>query len=758
MKHLYSLLLIAFIACQPPRPVTPVTDSSYEHQIDSLLALMTLEEKAGQLNQHNGSWDMTGPPPANLDEDQVYLRLKSGLVGSMLNTVTASATREAQKLIMENSRLKIPLLFGHDVIHGYKTMFPIPLGEAASWDLEAIRHSAAIAAAEASAAGIHWTFAPMVDIARDARWGRIMEGAGEDPYLGSLIAAARVHGFQGDDLSSSATIAACAKHFAGYGFAVDGRDYNTVDIGATTLHNVVLPPFHAAVDAGVASIMNGFHELDGQPVTASVYLQREILKNRWGFQGLVVSDWNSIGEMLTHGYARDSADAARLAITAGSDMDMECSIYLKQLPELVRSGKLDEALLDDAVRRVLRVKYQLGLFEDPYRYCDEVREKKELNAPEHRAAARDMARKSMVLLRNADQLLPLAADTRLAVIGPLAADKDNPLGNWRAQAEPNSAVSILEGIESVLHHSVPFAKGCDLTIGERSFIQKLHINETDRSGFASAIALARQANVVVMVLGEDCYMSGEARSRASLELPGLQQELLEAVQAVNPNIVLVLMNGRPLSIPWAAIHVPAILEAWFPGSEGGNAVADVLFGSYNPSGKLPVSFPQTVGQEPFYYNHKTTGRPSTSVEGFVGFTRFEDVSNEAVFPFGFGLSYSSFSYSDLRLSGPVVSPEKKVSVSITLTNTSEKEGTETVQLYLRDLQASVTQPVKALKDFKQVTLAGGASETVTFSITPEKLIFFDADGNEVLEPGTFTVMIGGNSRDVQSASFRYSEK
>lgn len=761
MNHLYFLILSCFLtglfsACRPPQasPDERITSSPFEDRIDSLLSLMTLEEKVGQLNQHNGSWDMTGPPPENLDVQEVYDRMKNGMVGSMLNTLSAKATYEAQKLVMENSRLKIPLIFGHDVIHGYKTMFPIPLAEAASWDLEAIERSAQIAATEASAAGVHWTFAPMVDIARDARWGRIMEGAGEDPYLGSLVAKARVRGFQGNDLSANNTIAACAKHFAAYGFAVDGRDYNTVDIGRSTLHNVVLPPFKAAVEAGVATFMNGFNELNGVPVTANAYLQRDLLKERWGFDGFVVSDWNSIGEMISHGYAADSAAAAIAAIEGGSDMDMECSIYLKYLPDLVSSGKVDEALIDDAVRRILRVKFQLGLFEDPYRYSNEAREKEMLGKEAHMQASRDVARKSMVLLKNSDAILPLDPSMKIAVIGPLANDKDSPLGNWRSQAVPNSAVSVLEGIKNVATGTVSYTKGCDLVIGDRSFIHKLQIETSDRSGFAAARAIAKQAEVVVMVLGEDCYMSGEARSRAYLDLPGLQQELLEEIYKVNKNIVLVLMNGRPLAVKWAADNVPAILEAWFPGSEGGNAVADVLFGAYNPSGKLPVTFPQTVGQEPMYYNKKSTGRPSTEIEGFVGFTRFEDVSNEPLFPFGYGLSYSSFEYSGLALDKKELTPEETLEVTVTLRNTSEVKGKETVQLYIRDMAASLTRPVMELKDFRQVELAPGESREIRFTLDKTKLSFFDLDGNPVLEPGEFTVFIGGNSREVLQDSFQ----
>lgn len=730
-------------------------NDTLEFKVDSVLALMTLEEKVGQLNQYNGSWDMTGPPPKDMNAQQVYENIKNGLVGSILNTVTAKGTYEAQKLVMENSRLKIPLIFGHDVIHGYKTIFPVPLGEAASWDMESITYATSIAAKEAAAAGIHWTFAPMVDIARDARWGRIMEGGGEDTYLGSQIAAARVRGFQGEDLGDPTTVAACAKHFAAYGFAVDGRDYNTVDIGTATLHNVVLPPFKAAVDAGVATFMNSFNEINGTPATGDAYLQRDILKGDWGFDGFVVSDWNSIGEMISHGFVPDSASAALAAIKAGSDMDMQCEIYLKFLPKLVEQGLIGEDLLDDAVRRILRIKFRLGLFDDPYRYSNEAREKETLYAKAHQEAAREAARKSMVLLKNSTSLLPLSKSTKsIGLIGPFAADKDNILGNWRSQGEPNSAVSVMEGIQNVAPNvKIRYAQGCRLINGARRFAYKLYINEIDRSGFDEALRIARESEVVIMVLGEDCFLSGEARSRANLDLPGLQQELLEEVYKVNQNIVLLLMNGRPLSVKWAADHVPSILETWFAGSQGGNAIADILFGDYNPSGKLPVTFPQFVGQEPMYYNQKSTGRPATDEPDFVGFTRFEDISNEPLYPFGFGLSYTSFDYGDLVLSKSEINQEEELLVSVEITNSGSRVGKETVQLYIRDHFASITRPVKELKDFQQLEIAPGQSKTVTFSLPMSKLAFYNQNGDSVLEPGTFSVMVGSHSNNLIEKTF-----
>ena len=559
----------------------PLVTPEVERKIDALLAQMTLEEKAGQLNQYSSAFDVTGPPPSAGNQKVMFDQLRQGLVGSVLNVTGADATRKMQQLAVENSRLKIPMVFGLDVVHGYRTQFPIPLGEAASWDLRAIETSARIAATEAAAAGLHWTFAPMVDIARDARWGRIMEGAGEDPYLGSLVAAARVRGFQGKGLAALDTIAACVKHYAGYAFAEAGRDYNTVDVGEATLRNVILPPFRAAAAAGAATFMNSFNEIDGIPATGSAHLQREILKGEWGFQGFVVSDWGSIGEMVPHGYAADLKDAAEKAILAGSDMDMESRAYLRYLPELVKSGAVDIRLVDDAVRRVLRVKFALGLFEDPYRYSDAAREKEALAKPEHAAAARDVARKSIVLLKNEGALLPLAKGAKsIAVIGPLANDKDSPLGNWRAQAQANSAVSLLEGIKAAVPATtrVVYAEGVKLVTNERSFLRPNTFNTTDRSGIPAAVKAARTAEVVVVAVGEDAFQSGEGRSQVDIGLKGLQEELLKAIVDANKNVVIVLMSGRPLVLPPAAEKAGAILEAWHAGSQAGHAIADVLTG------------------------------------------------------------------------------------------------------------------------------------------------------------------------------------
>jgi len=748
-----AAFLLPFLAA--PALAAPAPQAAdVEASIDALLARMTLEEKVGQLNQYASAFDVTGPAPSEGAQRTVYDQIRQGLVGSMLNVTGAEATRKAQQLAVEGSRLHIPLVFGYDVIHGYRTSLPVPLAEAASFDLEAIELSARVAGAEAAAAGVHWTFAPMVDVARDARWGRVMEGAGEDPYLGAQVAAARVRGFQGTDLSALDTVAACAKHYAAYGFAEAGRDYNTVDISESTLRNVVLPPFHAAVEAGVATLMNSFNEIGGIPATGSVHLQREILKGDWAFDGLVVSDWGSIGEMVPHGFAADLKDAARKAIVAGSDMDMESRAYVSHLAELVRSGAVEEKLIDDAVRRVLRLKHRLGLFDDPYRYSDPEREKRTLSSPEHLAAARDVARRSIVLLKNEGALLPLAKDAKtIAVIGPLAADKDAPLGSWRGRAEDGSAVSLLEGIEAAVsgRARVVHAEGAKLTLGERSFQTALPYNTEDRSGFPAAIEAARGADVVVMALGEDPFQTGEARSQVDIGLKGLQEELLRAVLEVNQKVVVVLMNGRPLAIEWTAEHVPALVEAWHLGSEAGHAIAEVLFGDHNPSGRLPMSFPRAVGQLPLYYDHKSTGRPGPAVDVF--WSHYTDAPNDPLFPFGYGLSYTTFRYSAPRLDRTEMAMDGSLRASVTVANTGERKGAEVVQFYVRDLVGSRTRPVKQLVGFRKIEVDPGASVDVSVELRASDLAFYTASGRWEAEPGDFTLFVGPSSQDVQSVGF-----
>ena len=730
---------------------------SIDNKVAELLSKMTLEEKIGQMNQYNGFWNFTGPSPQGGDTKVKYDHLRKGLVGSMLNVRGVKDVRSVQKIAVDESRLGIPLIFGFDLIHGYKTVFPIPLAEAASWDLSAIELSAQLSAKEASAAGINWTFAPMVDITRDARWGRVMEGAGEDPYLGSLVAAARVRGFQGNDLSAPSTIAATAKHFAAYGFAEAGRDYNTVDIGLNTLHNVVLPPFKATVDAGIKTFMNSFNDLNGIPATADVYLQRKILKGDWGFDGFVVSDWGSTREMIDHGYAKDRKHAGELAVLGGSDMDMESSIYINELEALIKEKKISIAQIDDAVSRILKVKFELGLFDDPYLYCNEDLEKQITGAKEIVDATLEVAKKSIVLLKNENNTLPLKKKgQKIGLIGPLAADKNSPLGNWRIAAENNTAVSVLEGMQMYKGNSLVHTQGVRLVDKiPAGFHEEVVINTTDRTGFEAAVKLAKKVDVVVMVLGEYGFQSGEGRSRSKLGLPGLQQELLEKVAAVNSNIVLVVMNGRPLILNWAADNVPAIVEAWHLGTQSGNAIAQVLYGDYNPSGKLPMSFPRSVGQLPLYYNHKSTGRPGADGEdaGSVFWSHYGDEKNSPLFPFGFGLSYTQFEYSQMQLSATTLNRGESITASVEVKNTGKVKGKEVVQLYLQDPYASATRPIKELKGFQMVELDPGEGKQVSFTITEADLKFYSAKQVWEAESGTFHLFIGSDSAVKEKQSF-----
>lgn len=729
------------------------TKQEIERKVDSLLQLMTIEEKVGQMNQYNGFWDVTGPIPEGGSAEKKYEHLRKGWVGSMLSVRGVKEVRAVQKIVVEESRLGIPLIIGFDVIHGYKTLSPIPLAEAASWDLAAIKKSASVAAAEASAVGINWTFGPNVDIVRDARWGRVMEGAGEDPFLGSRVAEARVHGFQGDDLSAINTIAACAKHFAAYGFAEAGKEYNTVDIGTSTLHNIVLPPFKAAVNANVRTVMNSFNEINGVPVTGSSFLQRDILKGKWNFDGFVISDWASINEMINWGHAKDKREAAKIASTAGSDMDMEGNVYIEELAQLVKDDVVKEAILDDAVRRILRVKFELGLFENPYKYCDEAREKGMIGNPKHHEAVLDMAKKSIVLLKNENNLLPLKKEgQKIALIGALANDKTSPLGSWRIASDDETAVSVLEGMQAYKGNELTFAKGAEFFIGKQSFLNEVVVNTTDKSDFDEAISVAKNSDVVVMVLGEHGFQTGEGRSRTNLQLPGVQQELLEAVYNVNKNIVLVLNNGRPLAITWADKHIPAIVEAWQLGTQTGNAVAQVIYGDYNPSGKLPMSFPRNVGQVPIYYNYKNTGRP-TDKDGNVFWSHYMDVEKTPLYPFGYGLSYSTFEYSDLKLNGTSFEIGNDINVSINVKNTSSVDGKEVVQLYIRDLFGSITRPVRELKGFELTALKAGETKTINFTLNKETLGFYNNDGKYIVEPGDFKVFVGGSSITVHETSF-----
>jgi beta-glucosidase len=715
--------------------------------VDSIISLMTLEEKVGQMNQYNGFWEITGPAPNGGDAKQKYEHLKKGLVGAVLNVKGVANVRKLQEIVVNESRLHIPLLFGFDVIHGHKTLSPIPLGEAASWDLDAIEKSARMAAVEASAVGINWTFAPMIDISRDPRWGRVMEGAGEDPYLGTKIGVARIKGFQGNDLSANNTIAACAKHFAGYGFAEAGREYNTVDVGTATLYNIIFPPFKAAVENNVQTVMNSFNVLNGIPATANSFLQKEVLKNNWNFKGFVISDWSSGSEMMAHGFAKDLKDVAMLSANAGSDMDMESLAYVTHLKKLVEENKVAIENIDDAVRRILTVKYELGLFDDPYRYCNVQREKELVANDANNATVLDMAKKSIVLLKNENRtakknpLLPLDKNQKnIVIIGALANDKTSPLGSWRIGSDDNTAISLIEGIEKYTSNFT-YVKGADVTIGKTDFINEVKINETDKSGFLTAVAAAKKAEIVIMVLGEHGFQTGEGRSRANLDLPGVQQQLLEAVYKVNKNIVLVLMNGRPLTINWAAKNIPTILETWQLGTQSGHAIAQVLYGDYNPSGKLPMTFPRSVGQIPIYYNHYNTGRPGPI--DLVFWSHYSDEKNTPLYPFGFGLSYTKFDYSDLKID---MSNKVEIKVSVTIKNTGQYKGEEIAQLYISDKVASIVRPVKELKGFQKIELRANESKKVEFVLTDKELGFYNEKGNYMVESGTFEIMVGPNSQ------------
>jgi beta-glucosidase len=707
-------------------------------KVDSVLSLMTLEEKIGQLNQYNDDWTATGPMTV---KSNMAGLIRDGKVGSMLNSVGTERTRAWQDIAMQ-SRLKIPLLFGQDVVHGYKSTFPIPLAESCSWDLAAIELAARTAAVEASACGIHWTFAPMVDIARDPRWGRVMEGAGEDPYLGSKIAYAQVKGFQGVGIGEINSLMACTKHYAAYGAAVGGRDYNSVDMSERMLREVYLPPFQATVDAGVGTFMTSFNDINGVPSTANPYLLRDILKTEWGFEGFVVSDWGSVGEMINHGIAKNGYEAALNAITAGCDMDMESSCYLNNLSSLVKEGKVPVSMIDDAVKRILRKKFELGLFDDPYKYCVPEREKQELSNPAHAKVAKDMARKSIVLLKNENQLLPLSKDLKtIAFIGPLVKPVKENKGFWDVEVpgiDSNFIVSQWEGLENKVGSKTRllYARGCDIE-GE------------NKDGFAEAVDVAKQADVVILSIGEHRAMSGEAKSRSNISIPGIQEELLKELLAAGKPVVVLINAGRPLVFSFTADNAPAILYTWWLGCEAGNAIADVLFGDYNPSAKITMTFPLSAGQIPIYYSHFNTGRPALDDQNKSYCSSYIDLSIYPRFEFGYGMSYTTFQYSDLKLSKKTMTMDGQIEASMTITNTGKYDGEEIVQLYLRDMVGSITRPVKDLKDFNKISLKSGESKTIRFIIDKEKLSFYNNDLKWVAEPGEFELMIGASSRDIR---------
>lgn len=746
---LLGLLLLLGVFQIYSQSNNPNDKISYDQLIKELLSKMTLEEKIGQLNQLSNPYQQTGTGIKSERNESFDEMVAGGQIGSFLNVLGVDETMRLQKIAVEKSRLGIPLIFGYDVIHGYKTIFPIPLGETASFDREVMEKGARIAAIESAVNGLHWTFAPMVDISRDPRWGRIMEGAGEDVYLGEQAAIARVRGFQGDDLSKDNTIAACAKHFAAYGGSFGGRDYAAVDISERMLREVYLRPYKAAADAGVATFMSSFNTVNGVPASGSRWLQTDILRGEWGFDGFVVSDWNSLGEMMNHGNVESNYDIGYRGVDAGIDMDMEGRIYINQIKQLLNDKKITISQIDEMVGRILLVKFRLGLFDNPFQYCNKQKEKELTMHPDHLTASRDAAKKSIVLLKNDKNTLPITDKVkRIAVIGPLANDKDAPLGNWRGNSSPNSAVSLLEGIRnaSANKYEILYAEGCRLVNNkEQSFFSPMMINDSDRSGFKKAVAAAKKADIVVLALGETAYMSGECRSYADISLKGLQLELLREIKKTGKPVVLTLFAGRPLVLTDAVDHTDAILNCWLLGSESGNAIADVLFGNYNPSGKLPSSFPYHLGQIPVFYEQLNTGRPfDPNPNGFS--SKYRDIPNNPLYAFGFGLSYTSFKFSDLWLSSEKIGMNDQLTIKTTIKNTGGYAGEEVVQIYIRDLVGNgVSRPVLQLKGFEKIMLAKGESKEVTFTITPADLAFFRLDETWGPEKGKFQVFIGNSS-------------
>ncbi|WP_426117309.1 beta-glucosidase BglX [Pseudomonas sp. DSP3-2-2] len=736
-SRLLSVLLFAALTTGTSLDLSAGADLDNDDLIDSLLSRMTLEEKAGQLSQLAVQITPAGPIVENGGDDSI----RNGLVGSLLNAYGVEATRKLQRVAVEESRLRIPLLFAFDVIHGFRTIFPVPLAEASAWDPELSRRTARAAAMEASAYGIHWTFAPMVDIARDPRWGRVVEGAGEDPFLGAALAVARVRGFRGAGPPDLSTMMTTAKHFAGYGAAEAGRDYNIADLSERTLREVYLPPFRAAVEAGADSIMPGFNEVAGTPMHANHRLLHDYLRKQWGFNGLVISDFNGVDNLIEHGVAATESSAAQLAFNASIDIDMAGGLYQQQLPDLVRSGQLRIDALDDAVRRVLQAKQRLGLFEDPYRYSDASREQALARIPETLSLAREAAQKSIVLLKNDRALLPLRKDIKkLVVAGALATDAESTLGPWSGPVRIEESNTVLEGIKQAVSSTTTVIH-----------VPGASPESLDLSGIDDALRASEDADVIVAVLGETVRMSGEARSRMSLGLPGGQEALLARLVETGKPLVVVLMNGRPLALSLMSDQVPVILESWFLGSEMGHAVADVLFGDVNPSGKLPITFPRAVGQLPIYYARKNTGRPPSLESEYT--SKYIDGSWTPLYPFGHGLSYTTFAYQAPRLSARWIAPDETLTIKVDVSNTGHREGDEIVQLYLRQSIASVTRPVRVLRGFERVKLAPGETRTLTFQLDQDDLALLDHFFLRRIEPGEFTVFVGGSSATDNQASF-----
>lgn len=761
MKRIVSVLLFAVLLVTANQLKAQQTnDAKMKSFIDALMKKMTLEEKIGQLNLPGSGDIVTGQAQSS----DIAKKIKEGKVGGLFNIKSVAKIRDVQKVAVEQSRLKIPLIFGMDVIHGYETVFPIPLGLSCSWDMKLVENSARIAAVEASADGINWTFSPMVDIARDPRWGRIAEGNGEDAFLGSQIAKAMVKGYQGSDLKANNTIMACVKHYALYGAAEAGRDYNTTDMSHQRMYNDYFPPYKAAVDAGAGSVMASFNEIDGVPATANKWLLTDVLRKQWGFKGFVVTDYTGINEMIDHGIGDLQTVSAR-ALMAGIDMDMVGEGILLTTQKSLKEGKVTLAQIDAACKRILEAKYKLGLFDDPYKYCDENRAKTEVFTTQHRQIARSTAAQSFVLLKNQNNVLPLKKSGTIALIGPLADNKENMPGTWSVAANFDKATSVLTGLKEVVGDKVKILHARGSNLDEDSLFE-------DRAGMfgkslrrdsrpahvilQEALDIANQSDVIVAALGESAEMSGESSSRSNIEIPTIQQDLLKALLKTGKPVVLVLFTGRPLALKWESDNVPAILNVWFGGSEAGYAIADVLFGNVNPSGKLSTTFPQNVGQVPIFYNHKNTGRPLEEGKWFSKFrSNYLDVSNDPVYPFGFGLSYTSFAYSDIKLSSASLKGKQTLTASVTVTNTGKYDGKEVVQLYIRDVVGSVTRPVKELKGFQKVELKAGETKTVSFNITPEDLKFYNYDLKYDWEAGDFEIMIGGNSRDVKKGKVNW---
>lgn len=738
-------------------------DSKMIQFISTVMSKMTLDEKIGQLNLLTpGGGVATG---AVVSSD-VETKIKAGNVGGLFGVTGVDKIRQAQELAVNNSRLKIPMIFGSDIIHGYKTTFPIPLGLSCSWDMPMIERSAKIAASEATADGLNWAFSPMVDIARDPRWGRVAEGAGEDTYLGSQISKAMVKGYQGNNLADKNTLMACVKHFALYGAAEAGRDYNTVDMSRVKMYEYYLPPYKAAIDAGAGSIMASFNEIDGIPATANKWLLTDLLRKQWNFKGFVVTDYTGTNEMVDHGLG-DLQTVSALALNAGTDMDMVGEGFYSTLKKSLKEGKTTQKHIDDACRRVLEAKYKLGLFDDPFRYCDTARAKNEVLSADKRQAAREFGKHSCVLLKNNNQTLPLKKSGTIALIGPLADDKNNMLGTWAVSGDAQLSIPVLQGIKNAAGNGVKvlYAKGANITddtslakkvnvFGERATIDSLSPDQLLRQ----ATETANKADVIVAVVGEASEMTGEAASRSDITIPESQRNLLRALAQTGKPLVVVLMSGRPLVLNMENQIATSILQVWFQGHEAGNAIADVLFGNYNPSGKLTMSFPQNVGQIPIYYNHKNTGRPQAEGQTAQKFrSNYLDVSNDPLFPFGYGLSYTQFTYNNFQIDKKTMKPTDKLQVKVHLANTGKYDGEETVQLYIRDMYASVTQPVKKLKAFQKVFLKAGEAKDMTFSLSVEDLKFYNSDLKWIYEPGDFKVFVGGNSRDVQEAGFELTK-